>query len=82
MSIWSDMVTIVSATLSGDITFKTVQAYRSEAAWYVFGPLTFLGAIAFYYRERFAERLDRLRCLWCLDRSSLSCLNAPLNALS
>lgn len=58
MSIWSDMVTIVSATLSGDITFKTVQAYRSEAAWYVFGPLTFLGAIAFYYRERFAERLE------------------------
>ena len=38
-----------------------MQAYRSEAAWFVFGPLTILGAIAFYYRERFAERLeDRL----------------------
>ena len=58
MSIWSDMVTIVSATLSGDINFKVVQAYRSEAAWFVFGPLTILGAIAFYYRERFAERLE------------------------
>ena len=61
MSIWSDMSTIVGSTLGGDITFKTVQAYRSEAAWFVFGPLTILGAIAFYYRERFAERLeDRL----------------------
>ncbi|MGH1576780.1 TRAP transporter small permease [Planktotalea sp.] len=58
MSIWSDMVTIVSATLSGDINFKVVQAYRSEAAWFVFGPLTIIGAIMFYYRERFAERLE------------------------
>ncbi|WP_293451054.1 TRAP transporter small permease subunit [Planktotalea sp.] len=58
MSIWSDMVTIVSATLSGDINFKVVQAYRSEAAWFVFGPLTLIGAILFYYRERFAERLE------------------------
>ena len=33
------------STLGGDITFKTVQAYRSEAAWFVFGPLTILGAI-------------------------------------
>ena len=32
MSIWSDMSMIVSATLSGDITFKTVQAYRSEGS--------------------------------------------------
>ncbi len=58
MSIWSDMVTIVSATLSGDINFKVVQAYRSEAAWFVFGPLTVIGAIVFFYRERFAERLE------------------------
>lgn len=58
MSIWSDMATIVGSTLGGDITFKTTQAYRSEAAWFVFGPLTLLGAIAFYYRERFAERLE------------------------
>ncbi|MEP5152817.1 TRAP transporter small permease subunit [Planktotalea sp.] len=58
MSVWSDMVTIVTATLSGDINFKVVQAYRSEAAWFVFGPLTIIGAIALYYRERFAERLE------------------------
>ncbi len=58
MSIWSDMSTIVTATLSGDINFKVVQAYRSPAAWYVFGVLTLLGAVLFYYRERFAERLE------------------------
>lgn len=58
MSIWSDMATIVTATLSGDINFKVVQAYRSEAAWFVFGPLTLIGAVLFYYRERFAERLE------------------------
>ena len=58
MSIWSDMATIVSATLSGDINFKVVQAYRSPAAWFVFGPVTIIGAVLFYYRERFAERLE------------------------
>jgi hypothetical protein len=74
MSIWSDMVTIVSATLSGDINFKVVQAYRSEAAWFVFGPLTIIGAILFYYRERFAERLEeRLGYCCCLECSLRSC---------
>lgn len=58
MSIWSDMSTIVTATLTGDINFKVVQAYRSGAAWYVFGALTLIGAALFYYRERFAERLE------------------------
>ena len=51
---WSDMVTIVTATLSGDINFKVVKAYRSDAAWFVFGTLTILGAILFYYREKMA----------------------------
>ena len=58
MSVWSDMVTIVSATLSGDINFKVVKAYRSDAAWFVFGPLTLFGAVFFYYRERLAERFE------------------------
>jgi len=58
MSIWTDMSTIVSATLSGDINFKVVQAYRSDAAWFVFGPLTIIGAILFYYRERLAGGLE------------------------
>lgn len=58
MSVWSDMTTIVTATLSGDINFKVVQAYRSNGAWLVFGPLTLIGAVVFYYRERIAEKLE------------------------
>ena len=58
MSIWSDMSTIVGSTLSGDINFSVVQAYRSDAAWVVFGPLTLIGAIVFYYREKFAVGLE------------------------
>lgn len=58
MSIWSDAATIVSATLSGDINFKVVQAYRSDGAWFVFGPLTIIGAFILMYRERLAERLE------------------------
>ncbi|MEM9966668.1 MAG: TRAP transporter small permease subunit [Pseudomonadota bacterium] len=58
MSIWSDMTTIVSATLSGDINFNVVKAYRSPAAWLVFGPVTLVGAVLFYYRERLAEQFE------------------------
>lgn len=58
MSVWSDMSTIVTATLSGDINFSVVQAYRSNGAWFVFGFLTLIGAVVFYYRERWAERLE------------------------
>lgn len=58
MSIWSDMSTIVTSTLSGDINFSVVKAYRSDAAWFVFGPLTFIGAIVFYYREKLAVALE------------------------
>lgn len=59
MSIWSDMVTIVTATLSGDINFSVVKAYRSNAAWFVFGPLTVIGAILVYYMYRLSPWLDR-----------------------
>ncbi len=58
MSIWSDAATIVTATLSGDINFKVVQAYRSNGAWLVFGATTLIGAVLFYYRERLAEGLE------------------------
>ena len=58
MSIWSDATTIVSATLSGDINFQVVQAYRSNAAWFVFGAITLIGAVVFYYREKFAVWLE------------------------
>lgn len=59
MSIWSDMVTIVSATLSGDINFKVVQSYRSAGAWFVFAPLTVLGAFAFHYLYKKVPWIDR-----------------------
>lgn len=59
MSIWADAITIVSSTLSGDINYKTVQAYRSDAAWYVFGLLTFLGGIGVYYLYKAFPFLDR-----------------------
>jgi len=61
MSIWSDAATIVTATLSGDINFKVVQAYRSDGAWFVFGPLTIIGAIVLFYRERWAEKFEARR---------------------
>ncbi|MFD1157419.1 TRAP transporter small permease [Roseovarius aestuarii] len=59
MSIWSDIVTIITATLSGDINFKVVQAYRSEAAWFVFGPLTAIGAVLTYFLYKKAPWIDR-----------------------
>ncbi|MEO9899005.1 MAG: TRAP transporter small permease subunit [Paracoccaceae bacterium] len=59
MSVWSDMVTIVSATMSGDINFKVVKAYRSDAAWLVFGPMTLIGAMLFLYREKLASGLEQ-----------------------
>ncbi len=59
MSILADMSTIVTATLSGDINFNVVKAYRSDAAWYVFAPLTLIGAVLFYYRERLAEGFEQ-----------------------
>ena len=58
MSIWSDMSTIVGSTLAGDINFNVVKAYRSDGAWFVFGPLTLIGAIVFYYREKLAVRVE------------------------
>jgi TRAP-type transport system small permease protein len=59
MSIWADMSTIVTATLSGDINFKVVQAYRSSGAWFVFGPLTIIGAFLVYYIYKAVPWLDR-----------------------
>lgn len=60
MSFWADATTIVSATLNGEINFKVVKAYRSDAAWFVFGALTILGAILFYYREKMAVGFERV----------------------
>ncbi len=59
MSIWADMSTIVTSTLSGDIDFQVVQAYRSEGAWFVFGPLTILGAFLVHYIYKKVPWIDR-----------------------
>lgn len=59
MSIWADMSTIVTATLSGDINFKVVQAYRSDAAWFVFGPITVVGAVLVNYLYKLSPWIDR-----------------------
>ena len=59
MSIWADMSTIVTSTLSGDIDFKVVQAYRTEGAWFVFGPLTTLGAFLVHYVYKKVPWIDR-----------------------
>jgi len=59
MSNWADMSTIVTATLSGEINFKVVQAYRSDAAWFVFGPITVIGAILVNFLYRAVPWIDR-----------------------
>lgn len=59
MSIWSDMVTIVTATLSGDINFNVVKAYRSDGAWFVFGPLTVVGAFLVHFIYKAVPWIDR-----------------------
>lgn len=59
MSIWVDATTIITSTLSGDIDFSSVQAYRSEAAWWVFGTITVLGGLMVYYLYRAIPFLDR-----------------------
>ena len=59
MSIWADMSTIVTSTLSGDIDFQVVQAYRSEGAWFVFGPLTILGAFLVHNIYKKVPWIDR-----------------------
>lgn len=59
MSIMTDAGTILSALFSGDIDFQTVNAFRSNAAWLVFGPITALAAVGMYYVYRAVPFLDR-----------------------
>lgn len=58
MSVWADVVTLVSSTLDGD-PFMMKTAYRSNAAWWVFGPLTAIGAVLVYYMYKHVPFLDR-----------------------
>ena len=68
MSIWADATTIVSRTISGDIDFQVVNAYRSDAAWLVFTPLTMLGGLGVYYLYRavpwLEKNLERTIVVW------------------
>ncbi len=68
MSIWADAATIVTATLRGDIDFQVVNAYRSGAAWLVFGPLTLLGGYLVYRLYRavpwLEQNLERTIVVW------------------
>lgn len=68
MSIWTDAATIVTSTLSGDIDFQVVNAYRSNAAWIVFAPVTLLGGLAVYYLYRaipwLEKNLERTIVVW------------------
>ncbi|MEO9649312.1 MAG: TRAP transporter small permease subunit [Roseobacter sp.] len=59
MSIWTDMATIVTATLSGEINFKVVQVYRSDAAYYLFGALTIVGAFMVHFLYKAVPWIDR-----------------------
>lgn len=59
MSNWADISTIVTATLSGEINFKVVQAYRTDAAWFVFGPFTVVGAVLVNFLYRAVPWIDR-----------------------
>jgi TRAP-type C4-dicarboxylate transport system permease small subunit len=68
MSIWADAATIVTRTLSGDIDFQVVNAYKSGAAWLVFAPFTILGGLLICYlykRVPWLERnLERTIVVW------------------
>ncbi|MEP1443787.1 MAG: TRAP transporter small permease subunit [Hyphomicrobiales bacterium] len=59
MSIWSDATTIITSTLSGDIDFQVVNAYRSSAAWLVFAPFTLIGGMGVYYLYKAVPWLER-----------------------
>lgn len=58
MSIWAEAGSVVSSTLDGN-PFMMRNAFRSDGAWLIFGPLTALGAVLVYYMYRAVPFLDR-----------------------
>lgn len=56
---WSDITTILTAMFTGNIDFSSVGAFRSNAAWWVFTPLTTIGAVLVYYMYKASPFLDR-----------------------
>jgi TRAP-type C4-dicarboxylate transport system permease small subunit len=59
MSLLSDMGTIISTMTVGEVDFQALNAFRSQAAWFVFGPITAIGAILVYYMYKMSPLLDR-----------------------
>lgn len=59
MSILADAGTIIGSTLTGDINFSTVKAYRSPAAWWVFTPITLFGGLLVFWIYKKVPFLDR-----------------------
>lgn len=59
MSLLSDMGTIIATMTVGEVDFQSVNAFRSQAAWFVFGPITAIGAVLVYYMYRMSPFLDR-----------------------
>ncbi|MDB9838542.1 TRAP transporter small permease subunit [bacterium] len=53
------MGTIISTMTVGEVDFQSVNAFRSQAAWFVFGPITAIGAILVYYMYKASPFLDR-----------------------
>jgi TRAP-type C4-dicarboxylate transport system permease small subunit len=53
------MGTIISTMTVGEVDFSSVQVFRSQAAWFVFGPLTAIGAVLVYFMYRAVPWLDR-----------------------
>lgn len=59
MSLLSDMGTIISTMTVGEVDFQSVNAFRSQAAWFVFGPITAIGAVLVYFMYKMSPFLDR-----------------------
>ena len=59
MSTLADMGTIITAMTTGEVDFSSVRAFRSPAAWWVFGPLTAIGAVLVYFMYKMIPWLDR-----------------------
>ena len=59
MSLLSDMGTIISTMTIGEVDFQSVNAFRAQAAWFVFGPITAIGAVLVFFMYKRFPLLDR-----------------------
>jgi TRAP-type C4-dicarboxylate transport system permease small subunit len=58
MSVWAEVTSLVSATLDGN-PFMMKTAYNTDGAWWVFTPLTAIGAVLVYFIYKAVPFLDR-----------------------